>query len=114
MGSEVEEQDPRTGSGQGFGQCCTNVLKDEAAISHPGLQASRNTGKGNCRRARLIAGSVTGGRKMQLQARCILYTFAISQNSFKKQNSPCGRVDVEVQGATVLSSKGDPPYSSRS
>lgn len=42
----MEEQDPRTGSGQGFGQCCTNVLKDEAAISHPGLQAARNTGKG--------------------------------------------------------------------
>lgn len=42
----MEVQDPRTRSGQGFGQCYTKALKDEAAISHPGLQAARNTGRG--------------------------------------------------------------------
>lgn len=62
MNSEVEVQDPRTRSGQEFGKCCTKVLKDEAAISHRGLQAKEHQ-EGHCRRDRLIAGSV-GGRKM--------------------------------------------------
>lgn len=45
MDSEVEVQDPRTRNGQGFGQCCTKVLKDEAAISSPGSLGQGTLGR---------------------------------------------------------------------